>query len=405
MTDSQKLQLQLSELRTKINGFAQDGDTAELDAMTGEYSKLESRYRAAIITETADEKPSGNDHTPEGRELTRLVGRTSIDDYIRESITGTAAEGAAKELREATMGGDERGYMPLDLLEYRVDAVTAFGGASDAATDRQQPIAERVFAASATAFLGVGMPAVQPGNAKFPRISAGTGADVRDDGVELDGTAAVITVEEIEPVRLTASYTFNERDELLVEGLANAFAADLRATIGDKLDSLAINGQAVSANVSPAVAGIINSYTAPPDPAAAEAAPTSVRSALAAAVDGIYAQDSGQIRTLINVVTNVALQAWSDTAGQPIATSTIIRNEYLRVSANMPAEAANISTAITYAAGARARGLVMPVWRGIRLIDDRITLAKSGRRILTAVQYVGWKMVDSSPYKLYAVRT
>ena len=71
----------------------------------------------------------------------------------------------------------------------------------------------------------------------------------------------------------------------------------------------------------------------------------------------------------------------------------------------MPAEVSDISTAITYAAGARARGLVMPVWRGIRLVDDRITLAKAGQRLLTAAQYVGWLMADSAPYRLYAIRT
>ena len=68
----------------------------------------------------------------------------------------------------------------------------------------------------------------------------------------------------------------------------------------------------------------------------------------------------------------------------------------------MPAEVSDISTAITYAAGARARGLVMPVWRGIRL---GITLAKAGQRLLTAAQYVGWLMADSAPYRLYAIRT
>ena len=82
MTDAQKLQLQLSELRTKINGFADDGDTAELDTMTTEYGKLESRYRAALITETADEKPSGNDQTPEGRDLQRPLLFTTARGYI-----------------------------------------------------------------------------------------------------------------------------------------------------------------------------------------------------------------------------------------------------------------------------------------------------------------------------------
>ena len=94
----------MSELRAKINGFPEDGDDTERDSMTSTYGKLDSRYRAALVLEQIDEKPSGNDQTPEGRDLKRLLGRVSIEDYVREAITGNAAEGAAKELREATVG-------------------------------------------------------------------------------------------------------------------------------------------------------------------------------------------------------------------------------------------------------------------------------------------------------------
>ena len=50
--------------------------------------------------------------------------------------------------------------------------------------------------------------------------------------------------------------------------------------------------------------------------------------------------------------------------------------ERFRVSANMPVTAnSKIATAIGYAFGARnlARGFIMPTWRGVELIQDRIT--------------------------------
>ena len=58
-----------------------------------------------------------------------------------------------------------------------------------------------------------------------------------------------------------------------------------------------------------------------------------------------------------------------------------------------------IATAITYAAGAAARGFAMPTWAGLQLVNDPFTKAKSGQRVLTAVMMVGWQMLDPAPYK------
>ena len=62
--------------------------------------------------------------------------------------------------------------------------------------DNQQSILGRVFARSSLAFLGVNMPTVPVGAVSYPRLSAGTSADVRDDGVEVDGGAAALTTVE-----------------------------------------------------------------------------------------------------------------------------------------------------------------------------------------------------------------
>ena len=89
--------------------------------------------------------------------------------------------------------------------------------------------------------------------------------------------------------------------------------------------------------------------------------------------------------------------------GLQIATSGELLRDRLprqrfRASANMPATDTMIATAIAYAAGTPARGFLMPTWAGVQLVDDRVTLAKKGQRILTSILMVGFAMVDSAAY-------
>ena len=81
-------------------------------------------------------------------------------------------------------------------------------------------------------------------------LTAGTTADIRSAGVEVDGTAAAITNKQINPVRLTASYTYGLESLQRIAGFEEALREDVEATLMDKRDDLAINGQAVAANVS-----------------------------------------------------------------------------------------------------------------------------------------------------------
>ena len=147
-------------------------------------------------------------------------------------------------------------------LETRADAVTNI---ATAIQDTQLPIAPRVFPRSSVAYLGIMTPTVQPGTVSYPRLSAGTDADVRSDGAELDGTAAALTTESINPVRLTASYTWDGIVDVRVRGFSDALRRDIAAVLSDKRDRLAIQGQAVSGTNSPAVEGVINALT-DPDP-------------------------------------------------------------------------------------------------------------------------------------------
>ena len=390
-----KLQLRQSELREKLGALldADNPDAAAITETTGELRGLESQIQAAMLVEP--EPAETRSETAEGRELDGIRQRSSLLDYVRET-EGVPVSGASLEYRQALLGHDSPGYVPAELifgLEQRVDAVSS----ASAIADNVRPIQSRVFAVSAVDYLGIETPTVPVGTVNFPRLSAGTSADVRSAGVELDGTAASIVNEPVTPVRLTASYTYGVESLVAIAGFEEALREDIAATLRDKRDFLAINGQAAVASTSPAVEGIISKLTNPTDPSDVFAW-DDVLDAFDDAVDGKHAMDSESVRMLVNAGTYKAARKLQ------IATSGALLRELLpagrfRVSANMPATASTIATVLTYAAGTPTRAMAMPTWAGVQLISDPYTKAKAGQRILTAIQMVGFQVIDTTPYK------
>ena len=407
MTNSQRIQLKMSEVRQAINGFDTDnGVTAELDKLTAEHQRLESQYRAAMITEsTEDTAHHSTEDTAEGREIGRLLTRASILDFVGEAVSGATLDGASKELREAVLGSDIGGFMPLDMLlprqrvEQRADAVS---NVATAIQENQMPIAGRVFPRSSAEYLGVNSPTVAVGTLTYPRITAGTSADVRNPGVELDGAAATLSTESINPVRLTASYSFGMETLSKVSGYEEALREDMRGTFENKRDYLVINGQAAVQDTSPAVAGIISALTEPTDPTAV-AIWSDYLGSYDSMVDGKYAMSAEQVRLLVNAACHKQAMALPvGTNGNAGLLRDRLPAERFRVSANMPDVADKFATAISYAAGTPALGMFMPTWAGVEMIVDPYTKAKAGQKIMTAVMVVGFEMVDSAAYSRLA---
>ena len=421
MTTLQKLQLEQSEIREKIGGVLDKEDkTAEDRTEMGQLSKraqeLEVEVRAAIVIDEPETVVDTDKDDPETRELASLRRRSSIYDFVDEAVHGRGVDGASQEFRQAILGEDRHGYLPLDLLldddeqlEQRADAVSNIGTAIQ---ENQQSIAARVFARGSAAYLGVMMPTVPVGTTSYPRITGGTTADVRSPGKELDGAAATLTTVSVNPVRLTASYTYSSESLTKVVDFEDALRSDLQAVMMDKYDNLAINGQAASGSNSPKVDGIINSLTDPTNPSDV-ADWEDYLAAYDDRVDGKYAMTSEEVRLLVNTNTyQQALGLTVGTSGRAGLLRDRLPRDRFRVSANMPAtptSGANdkIASAIAYAFGARnlARGFVMPTWRGIELIPDRITKAKAGQRVLTAIMHVGFAMVDNSAYSRLEFKT
>ena len=399
MLASQRVALEMSEVRQSLNELPDDATDETRDGLTTRYRTLESQYRASLITEDTQEIASDG-ATTEGRSLGRLQERASIMDYVAEVVDGTTLDGASREFREAVLGENVLGYMPIDFLagrsEERADAVTNI---ATAIQDNQMPIYQRVFNRSSVNYLGIATPSVPVGSVSYPRLSAGTSADVRSDGVEVDGTAATITTEKIDPIRLTASYTFGMESLSRIEGFEEALRRDIQAVLEDKRDALAINGQAAVANTSPAVDGMLRSLTDPSDPT--EIADwQAYLSAFDDSVDGKYAVDAQEVRLLVNaIVYRHALGLPAGTQGRGGLLRDRLPMARFRVSANLPDGAAAKRTGIAFAMGAMARGFIMPQWRGLQLLLDPYSKAKAGQRVLTATMVTGFDAVDLAGYK------
>ena len=123
MLDSQKLQLKLSEIRSRlneINSIEGKNYTEEIrqeqDNLTTEFRETESRFRAATILED-EETQNGLPLDAEIRELQRLTERASVGDILLATFEKRQTSGEAAELQKHFGLGSHQ--VPLEML--RID--------------------------------------------------------------------------------------------------------------------------------------------------------------------------------------------------------------------------------------------------------------------------------------------
>ena len=231
-------------------------------------------------------------------------------------------------------------------------------------------------------------------------MTGGTTADVRSDGVAKDAEEATFTTKTISPVRAQARYLFGVETTVRVDGVENALRADARSVLADKLDSLAINGQAAVTDTSPAVEGILSAITAPTDPTSSAGADEFL-DAFLDRIDGKYSVDASNVRLLINA------DAYKRARKQKTSTGDFLfgrlpATDRIRASANLPATSSTISQGLTYTGG--RVGMYQPVWRGIQVVRDPYTRAANGQVALTVIMLVGQALVDANPYARVAFK-
>lgn len=334
------------------------------------------------------------DDTPEQREFQNIYQQVEVRDYLHAAVNGglDRLTGPAAELREICFGKSTSSvnYIPLEvLLDVEERAATSL-----AATQRNQSnIGARVFGRSDSAYLGVATPTVAVGEASFEYLTAGVAPGFADEGVNVDQTPATLSSVTLTPHRLGAEYLFSLETANRVRDVENVLTADLRSALQDKRDSFVINGNAAD----PDIDGMIDNLPNPTNPTTVVTA-ASARSAFWSAVDSKLAYRDNvpgpSVRMLVNDATIKVLADLEIGTNSGIYFTDRYGDGVLRSSARMPDTAATIATYLVHRPAATGRA-VSPVWRGVEVIVDRQSRARSGETTVTAYLLTSFDLVRS----------
>ena len=413
MTRTQKLTLELSKTRQRLNhlaGIATDDLTdehrAELATLETRYADQERQYRAAVMAEAEAEAAAvglfaDGSEDADGRELRELIGKVRIGDYLAPAAAGVGISGAAAELAAAlelpTTGPSGGVAIPLRVLlpdgglETRQDdgretrALTTT--ANYAGPVKQRPILDRLFAPGILEALGVRLDSVPSGRAEWPLITAGAAPDMKTEATAADAAPKVTFKTEIlKPKRLTGALAYSHEMNAQVMGLEPALRRDLAAAVRSKMSDQILNGD--EATNAQDVDGFYTKLSAPDVPDAV-ATYADYSGSHAGSVDGIHAEAEGEISSVIGVASyQHAAGVFQTGSGESGTEALKRRSRSCRASAYIPAALdsgarANVQDGNIYHAaggqGGASRGdSIAAVWPSIEVIRDPYSNASTG---------------------------
>ena len=353
---------------------------AENDRLQTEFRDAEGKYRAAVIAEAATERRAATDG--EGAELRRLLEGASLGMYFQAALERRATAGREAELQSHfKLAGNQ---FPLEMLRERVEhrAVTA---APTNTGESQAAIVQPIFARGDGAFLRVSMPTVAVGDSVYPVLtSRPTVGGPHTDSTEVAETTGSFDAEVLTPSRLQASFFYRRTDAARFAGMAEALRMSLSAGLGEAMDKQVIS-QIVS-DVTRTAASASDTFQ------------TYRQRLIYGRIDGRFARQEGDLSLLVGPPT-LAHQAGLYRANNADDSAADVLRRLsggLRVSALIPAVAGDKQDALIRR-GAE-RDMVAPVWRGVSLIPDEVTLAGKGEIKVTAVLLAAFKVVRTAGF-------
>lgn len=399
MTRLQKLQVEQSEKRQRLNELlGKEELTAEerstMETLTTRMQELEPEIRAAIVAEGEAEVRRAGEFAddPEGAELRALIEGASLADIFRATVEHRDPDGQCRELQSHL--GLSGNQVPLALLRARraqapaSEEHRAVTPAPSNVQGNQQPIIPDVFPASVAAWLGVDMPTVPVGQAVFPVLTTGASVKVPAKNAAATETTGAFSADKLSPGRLQASFFYAREDAAVFAGMDEALRSNLSESLSDALDKQIIvgaDGLLTGTNLTNNGASGVTSYV-------------SYRSDLAyGRVDGKYALNAAELKIVMGSGTYAHAASQFGTNGERAALEDLMASTGgVRVSAHVPAVASNKQEAIVRL-GMR-RDMVAPIWEGVSLIPDEVTLAGKGQVKITAVMLYAVKILRAAGF-------
>ncbi len=308
MTKKQKLLLEQSEKREKINALLEkdeltDEERGELDSLTKRMQQIEPELRAAIVVEGEDEERArGLFDDGEDAEIRALRGRVRLGEYMTAAIEQRAAAGAEAELNAALSLPANR--FPLSLMAPEVRATTD----ADAATS-QQTWVDRLFSETAAMRLGITFESVAPGIAAFPVTTAGASAAQRGRREAAADTVWTVSVTELKPSRNAVRAIFSEEDAARLPAVEDALRRDLNMALAEGVDRAIFLGDAGASEDTADITGLatLNASTGVVEKEltqAEKATATDPLEVFMSLIDGKHAVSPGDLRIVMAVGAN-----------------------------------------------------------------------------------------------------
>ena len=383
MTPASQLQLKLSQLREQINDFPEDGAADDRDKLTLEYRDVDSRWRAAIVTEESEATPH-NAGDGEATEFRSLVQRASLGRMLVGIADDAEGAGADRELRQAVKVPDN--YIPWEMLEER--AVLVVTGDEEGSA---QPWVQRIFPRSAMAATGVSMIQAEVGEQLVPIV--GTGITIGEPGrtVAQAASSPTATVDTLSPRRFTGNWPVAREDMRKWELIEDAFRADALPALGDAVDidilTKASKGLLTTASDA--------DPTAPTD---ATTAPEFLADCYSA-VDGRHANLIDEISLVLGPESYgfMGSIAFDSGSGLSVADKLVSIGVSVFVTDNAGPYASNSQEALIVA-GPPRRNSIGATWGGIEVIRDDVTSADAGLVNFHILMMFDFAVVRKGPF-------
>ena len=398
MTDKQKVEVRLSEVKKGLNELGSktelsDEDRAQFDKFKTEYGDLEVRHQALIISEGEPEKKETR-ATPEEKEKAELEARCSVGKIFSFAMEHRSADGPEAELQKELGLSDNQ--VPLCLI--RRDAPLEKRAITPAPTNTgqtQSSIVPAVFPQGAAAFLGVDMPTVAVGDAVYPVLTNNTAAGDHAEAGSVDHTTGSFTADVLTARRIQASFFYSREDRARFAGMDEALRMNLNDALSSGLDKYILTKTDL---------GLLDEGTDPT--AGTEETFATYRAAIFGRVDGRYALSAMDVCMLVggDTYTHMAGEYRGNSADDSALDSLQRVSGGVRVSAHVAAKTgANVQQAVV-ARGKQYRHAVAPIWEGISLIPDEVTKAQTGEIVITAVMLMAFKVLRTAGFKRHAFK-
>ena len=394
MTSLQTLELRASEIRARLADIGgmddlNDEVRSELGRLRNEYADNERRQTALVIAGDVPVKGIEARTDAEGVEFRSLLHRGNVGVMMDNILSKGAYTGANEELRSHYHLDSNQ--IPLAMLrdhqrEFETRAVTPAPANVGA---MQQPIIDYVFPQSVGAFLGVDMPTVPVGEAVFPVLTSTLAVRAPAENADADDTTGSFAADALPPSRLQAAFYYSREDRARFAGMDMSLRENLSMGLSDGLDDAIMsgtNGLLTSTNLPNHAAGGVTGFD------------DYVSNFAYGRVDGRYAANAGDLRVVMGTATYAH-------AGGVYRNASVDRTALdrlmdisggVRVSAHVPAVSGNKQNAIVRLG--MARDMVAPIWEGVTLIPDEITLAKKGQIVITAVMLHAVKILRAEAF-------